>query len=244
MPIETLLALLGIALIAFLALIVVSPAPIGERLRRTARRTSTDDESPGALRDTDIPDDPAASPGDLRPAALYRVVRVATWVFIFAASTVVAVTDLWAASQGPILLVLAAAAITLLVISQIRGRVRETLLLTIEGTVGLVLAGMLIALTGGALSPFAFTLALIVVGAAIVVTPEATLLLTAGAGATYLAAMAIDARSPARRRPSSRSRPPASTSSPCAWSPTWAWRSGASSAGRGTTPTARRPRTR
>ena len=53
---------------------------------------------------------------------------------------------------------------------------------------------MLIALTGGALSPFAFTLALIVVGAAIVVTPEATLLLTAGAGAAYLAAMAFDAR--------------------------------------------------
>ena len=79
---------------------------------------------------------------------------------------------------------------------------------------------MLIALTGGAMSPFAFTLALIVVGAAIVVTPEATLLLTAGAGADYLAAMAIDARTRPRRRPSSRSRPRASTSSPCAWSRT------------------------
>ena len=70
----------------------------------------------------------------------------------------------------------------------------ETLLLTIEGAIGLGLSGMLIALTGGAMSPFAFTLPLIVVGAAIVVTPEATLLLTAGAGAAYLAAMAFDAQ--------------------------------------------------
>ena len=62
--------------------------------------------------------------------------------------------------------------------------------MTIEGAIGLGLSGMLIALTGGAMSPFAFTLPLIVVGAAIVVTPEATLLLTAGAGAAYLAAMA------------------------------------------------------
>ena len=61
--------------------------------------------------------------------------------------------------QGEILLVLAAAAITLVVIQQVRGHIRETLLLTIEGTVGLILAGLLIALTGGALSPFAFTLA-------------------------------------------------------------------------------------
>ena len=195
-PIETLLALLGIALIAFLALIVVSPGPIGERLRRAIRGAPADD----ATRGRPIHDDDglrgalSSAPGDLRPDALYRVIRVSTWVFIFAASTVVAVTDLWAARQGQILVLLAIAAITLLVIQQLRGRVRETLLLTIEGAIGLVLAGMLIALTGGALSPFAFTLALIVVGAAIVITPEATLLLTAGAGAVYLAAMAFDAQ--------------------------------------------------
>ena len=54
MPIETLLALLGIALIAFLALIVVSPGPIGERLRRAARRTPADDGIPGRpIRDDD-----------------------------------------------------------------------------------------------------------------------------------------------------------------------------------------------
>ena len=193
MPIETLLALLGIALLAFLALIVVSPTPIGERLRRIAQRTPTDGKNSRAGRDDDVLREPSA-PGDLRPAALYRVIRVSTWVFIFAAATIVAVTDLWSTQQGPILLVLAAAAITLLVIQALRDRIRETLLLTIEGAIGLVLAGMLIALTGGALSPFAFTLALIVVGAAIVVTPDAALLLTAAAGATYLAAMAFDAQ--------------------------------------------------
>ena len=194
MPIETLLALLGIALLAFLVLIVVSPTPIGERLRRIARRTPADGATSRPRRDDDALREPPSAPGDLRPAALYRVIRVSTWVFIFAAATIVAVTDLWSTQQGPILLVLAAAAITLLVIQGLRDRIRETLLLTIEGAIGLVLAGMLIALTGGALSPFAFTLALIVVGAAIVVTPDAALLLTAAAGATYLAAMAFDAQ--------------------------------------------------
>jgi diguanylate cyclase (GGDEF)-like protein len=192
-PIETLLALLGVALLADLALIVVSPGPIGERLRRILRRAPPVERERSSVLDAPLPDDLSA-PGDLRPAALYRVVRVSTWVFIFAAATMVAVTDLWAAQTAQILVVLAAAAITLLIVQQARDHVRETTLLTIEGFVGLVLAGMLIALTGGALSPFAFTLALIVVGAAIVVTPEITLLLTAGAGATYLAAMAIDAR--------------------------------------------------
>ena len=196
MPLDTLLALLGIALIAFLALIVVSPGPLGERLRRAARRTPADDGTRGRpIHDDDgLRGALSSAPGDLRPDALYRVIRVATWVFIFAASTVVAVTDLWPAQQGAILVLLAIAAITLLVIQQMRGRIRETLLLTIEGAIGLGLSGMLIALTGGAMSPFAFTLPLIVVGAAIVVTPEATLLLTAGAGAAYLAAMAFDAQ--------------------------------------------------
>jgi diguanylate cyclase (GGDEF)-like protein len=195
-PIETLLALVGVLLVANLVLIAVSPGSFGERLRRGARRSAVARPADGPAGSELSADDAdrLTSPGDLRPAALYRVIRVATWVFIFAASTVVAVTDLWAARQGEILLVLAVAAITLVVISQIRGRIRETLLLTIEGALGLLLAGLLIAFTGGATSPFAFTLALIVVGAAIVVTPEATLLLTAGAGATYLAAMAFDAQ--------------------------------------------------
>ena len=117
-PLDTLLALFGIALIAFLALIVVSPGPLGERLRRAARRTPADDATRGRR-------DPAttaarcrrrAHPATSAPTPSYRVIRVATWVFIFAASTVVAVTDLWAAQQGAILVLLAIAAITLLVI--------------------------------------------------------------------------------------------------------------------------------
>ncbi len=196
MPIETLLALLGVALLANLALIVVSPVRFGERLRHPRRRPGQEPEDRSrAYRDDDaMRDDLLTSPGDLRPAALYRVIRVATWVFLFAAATMVAVTDFWNARQTQILLLFAVAAATIVVIQWLRGRVREPLLLAIEGTLGLVYAGLLIALTGGALSPFAFTLGLIVVGAAIVATPEATLLLTAGAGAVYLAAMAVDAR--------------------------------------------------
>ena len=57
----------------------------------------------GAVRDAPAP---PATRRDLRPAALDRVVRVATWVFLFAVTTIVAVTDLWGASEGPILALL------------------------------------------------------------------------------------------------------------------------------------------
>ncbi len=268
MHIETVLALLGFALVANLALILASPGPLGDRLRRrqpTAAAGATSPPVPGstagAEADRPSPDpadapsaphdarvDPdadvaghavlspavvpasgtaaaptgrqatpaAATPGpratrsgrghlsadpgdpdidaDLRPAAFERVIRVATWVFLFAATTIVLVTDLWTDRKVQILVVLAATALASLVLRRlIRGWVPEVAMLAIEGAVGLVFAGMLIALTGGALSPFSFLVPLIVVGAALVVTPGVALLLTAGAGAVYLAAIAIAA---------------------------------------------------
>ena len=63
------------------------------------------------------------------------MIRVATWVFIFAASTVVAVTDLWAAQQGPILVLLGIAAITLFVLQLVRPG-PERRLLIVEGAIG------------------------------------------------------------------------------------------------------------
>jgi diguanylate cyclase (GGDEF)-like protein len=77
-------------------------------------------------------------------------------------------------------------------------RVPDSLLLIVEGALAVLFASVLVALTGGAASPFFFALPLIVVGAAIVVPPGIALALTAGAALAYLAAVlagrpAIDA---------------------------------------------------
>ena len=195
MPFETILALLMIAVLANFALIAVSPGPVGERVRRTGRRvrrgrrtglaTTADPTGPP----TPVLDDVVAG-ADLRPAALERVIRVGTWVFLFVATSFVVVTDLWGARQGSILLLLGGAAIATFVLHGIaHDRAPGGAILVAEGGVGLALATALVALTGGALSPFFFAFPLIVVGAAIVVTPGVTLALTAAAGGAYLLAI-------------------------------------------------------
>ncbi len=186
---EPILALITVALLANLALIVVSAARFGDARARSGIPGARSAE-PAAL-------DPAAQPPpldgpdpDIRPAALDRVILVGTWVFLFATTTIVAVTGLWAERQGPILLVLAGAAIATLVLHQRPlERIPDSWLRTIEGATGLLFAGLLVALTGGAFSPFFFALPLIVVGAAILVRPRVTLGLTAGAGLVYLVAV-------------------------------------------------------
>jgi diguanylate cyclase (GGDEF)-like protein len=90
--------------------------------------------------------------------------------------------------------VLLGAALTTLVLRRVvRGHLPDAAFFALEGGTGLAFAGVLIALTGGALSPFAFLVPLIVVGAALVVTPGVALALTAGAGAVYVAAIAVAA---------------------------------------------------
>ncbi len=204
------LALLGVAVLANLALIAASPGPIGERVRRAGRRVirrlTTLAGRGGATRaDPAQADDPRirhlhgagryaedAAGADLRPAALDRIIRVGTWIFLFAATTIVAVTNLWGEHQGPILLVLAGAGIYEFVLHElVPDRIPDTAMLVAEGAMGLVFTAVLVALTGGALSPFFFALPLIVVGAAIVVPPGVTLVLTAGAGGAYLAAILV-----------------------------------------------------
>lgn len=134
-------------------------------------------------------DEPGAF-ADLRPSALDRVIRVGTWVFLFATTVVVAATGLWPRQQGVILALLAMAAVYTFVIHELLpARVRTTRLLAIEGVLGLVFGGLLVALTGGAFSPFSPVLALIVVAAAIVVSQRVTVALTAAAGIAYVAAV-------------------------------------------------------
>jgi diguanylate cyclase (GGDEF)-like protein len=165
--IDPILALVMVALIANLALIVA-----------TAGRF----ETAAAGRE---------GHADLRPAALDRVIHIGSWVFLFAAASIVVVTGLWADHQAAILLVLAtAAALTVVLHWATEGRIPEAWQLAVGGGVRLAFAALLIALTGGASSPFFFALPLLVVGAAVVVRPTVTLALTGAAGAVYVAAIA------------------------------------------------------
>jgi diguanylate cyclase (GGDEF)-like protein len=179
--------------------------PNERRFRTTSRRRATETSWRPAFTsspegDGDDPavrfDDDGPSP-DLRPAALDRIIRVGTWVFLLAATVIVAVTDVSGANQGPVLAVLAIAALYTLVLHElIPPRIPETPLLVVEGALSLLFGAVLIALTGGAGSPFFFALPLVVAGAATVVNPSVTVAMTAGASAAYVAAVLIPGTPP------------------------------------------------
>ncbi len=130
-----------------------------------------------------------------------RVVRIVSWAFILAVTAVVAASGLWPATQGSIFVLLAIAAGFLLIVHDV---IPDALLGVarpiVEGSVGITFATLLIVLTGGARSPFFFADVLIAAGAALVLSPRFTLLVTAIAVGGYLVgvlAVLIDPAAPA-----------------------------------------------
>ena len=127
------------------------------------------------------------------PARAYdRVVRIVSWVFLLAATTIVATTGLWSANQSAILVVLALAGLFVLVVHDL---LPSTALgpakFVLEGSVAVTVATLLVALTGGIASPFFFTYPLIVGGAALVIAPSVTVALTAAAALGYILAVLV-----------------------------------------------------
>jgi diguanylate cyclase (GGDEF)-like protein len=121
-----------------------------------------------------------------------RVVRIASWVFLLAVTTIVGVTGLWPQSQTAIFLLLALGGVFVLVIHDL---LPATALgpakFVLEGSVAITVATVLVALTGGAISPFFFVYPLIVGGAALVVSPPITLGLAITAAIGYLLAVML-----------------------------------------------------
>jgi diguanylate cyclase (GGDEF)-like protein len=201
MALETLLALVLVVVLTALALLAVAPGPAGSRVRGLVVRPGhRADETLAHVAETAAGQPRAArsvvryhetgDPSDLRPAALDRVIRVGTWVFLLVVTTIVAVPGLWGDNEGPILALLVLATLYTFVLHElVPPRVPDSLLLIVEGALAVLFASVLIALTGGAASPFFFALPLIVVGAAVVVPPGIALALTAGAALAYLAAV-------------------------------------------------------
>jgi diguanylate cyclase (GGDEF)-like protein len=194
---EPILALIVVAVIANLvvmAVLVASPT-IG-RIRSPAHEERGDVRAERAMAAAAVvgrgEEDrtPADENGTIR--TYDRVVRIASWVFLLAVTTIVGVTGLWPQSQTAIFLLLALAGLFVLVIHDL---LPATALgpakFVLEGSVAITVATVLVALTGGAASPFFFVYPLIVGGAALVVSPPITLGLALTAAIGYLLAVML-----------------------------------------------------
>jgi diguanylate cyclase (GGDEF)-like protein len=121
-----------------------------------------------------------------------RVVRIVSWIFLLATTTIVAVTGLWTTNQPAILVLLAlTGAFVLIVHDLLPADALGPAKFGVEGSVAITVATLLVALTGGVESPFFFTYPLIVGGAALVVSPPITVGLTATAALGYLLAVVL-----------------------------------------------------
>ena len=121
-----------------------------------------------------------------------RVVRIVSWTFLLATTTIVGVSGLWAPNQGAIFGLLAMAGLFVLIFHDLLpANTLGPAKFVVEGSVAITVATMLVALTGGVQSPFFFVYPLIVGGAALVVTPIITLGLAASAALGYLLAVVL-----------------------------------------------------
>jgi diguanylate cyclase (GGDEF)-like protein len=196
-PLEPILALIVVAVIANLVVmgaLVASPV-IGGRARDDGadgdRLDVRSDRALAAAAVVGGNDDDRIEDG-VSTRAYDRVVRIASWVFLLAATTLVGVTGLWPQSQAAIFILLALAGVFVLVIHDLLpASALGAAKFVIEGSVAITVATLLVALTGGVASPFFFVYPLIVGGAALVVSAPITLGLALTATLGYLLAVLL-----------------------------------------------------
>jgi diguanylate cyclase (GGDEF)-like protein len=195
-PVEPVQSLILLAVIANLAVMagVVLPPLLGRRggLPSSGAPIEAGDRRAAEL--AALVSDPRVDigdPGGVPPGAYDRVVRIVSWVFILATSTIVAVTGLWSESYPAIFALLAAAGVFVLVVHDLLpAGTLGTAKFVLEGSVAITFATLLVVLTGRDKSPFFFTFPLIVGGAALVVSPRVTLALASAACLAYIVAIA------------------------------------------------------
>ena len=194
MPVEPVLTLIVVAVLANLAVmaVLILPTALGRRPpfslderrpdggeKRAAELAAVVGGATGLDPDVEVP-----------TWAYDRVVRIVSWVFILATSTIVAVSGLWLEAQPSIFVLLAIAGLFVLVVHDL---LPSTTLgpakFVVEGSVGITLATLLVLLTGRESSPFFFVFPLIVGGAALVVSGQVTLVVAAAASLAYLLAV-------------------------------------------------------
>jgi diguanylate cyclase (GGDEF)-like protein len=198
--IEPVLTLILVAVLANLVVmgVVIIPPLLGRRSPLPLGRQLEDGDGPGSGLAT-LTAEPAEpyEPDGVPSGAYDRVVRIVSWVFILATSTIVAVTGLWRDTQPAIFALLAAAGLFVLVVHDLLPpRALGNAKFVVEGSVAITFATLLVILTGGDASPFFFTFPLLVGGAALVVPPRITFALAAVASLGYVLAIAAPGQGP------------------------------------------------
>ena len=194
MPLEPVLTLLFVAVLANLVVMgaVLLPPLLGRRSPLSFGR-QIDQGDRVAAEFAVVHGEPAGVVDlDGVPTGAYdRVVRIVSWVFILATSTIVAITGLWPDTQPAIFALLAIAGLfVLLVHDLLPPSSLGSAKFVVEGSVAITFATLLVLLTGGEESPFFFIFPLIVGGAALVVSPRVTFALAAVASLSYVFAIA------------------------------------------------------
>ena len=199
MPVEPVLTLILFAVVANLVVMgaIIVPPLLGRRSPlQLGHGIDTADGLTGGLGFLNGDTTPF-EPDGVPSGAYDRVVRIVSWVFILATSTIVAITGLWRETQPSIFALLALAGIFVLIVHDLLpptglGAAK----FVVEGSVAITFATLLVLLTGGDKSPFFFTFPLIVGGAALVVTPRVTFGLAAVASLGYLVAVTVPGNGP------------------------------------------------
>ena len=195
MPVEPVQTLILLAVIANLAVMgsVLLPPLLGRRGPMPAGSSPIDPADPRSSELAATFGANQANLGEMSPiesGAYDRVVRIVSWVFILATSTIVALTGLWEETQAAILALLAAAGLFVLVVHDLLPvGALGTAKFVLEGSVAITFATLLVVLTGREQSPFFFTFPLIVGGAALVVSPRVTFALAMAASLAYIIAI-------------------------------------------------------
>jgi len=200
-PVQPVLALIVVAVAANLALMAIVAWP-AIRSRRNPRERPEPHPSLAERRLLDlapVATDEIGALSDLRglgagpPAHAYdRIVRIVSWVFILATGAVVGVTGLWRDTQPAILALLALAGLVVLLVHDLLpSNALGSAKFVVEGSVAITFATLLVLLTGQAASPYFFVFPLIVAGAALVVSPNVTVLLAGIASVGYVIAVLL-----------------------------------------------------
>ena len=191
-PVLTIIALAVVANIGLMGVALVS-----ERRRGRDHAADADENGPAGMSADDRRRVHDTSLTSVSPEAFDRVVRVVAWIFLLSTTTIVAVTGLWQENETAILVLLALAGFFVLVVHELLpASALGTAKFVVEGTVAITFAAILVLLTGQGESPFFFTFPLIVGGAALVVSPRATVGLAAAASLAYVLAVAVGRTDP------------------------------------------------
>jgi diguanylate cyclase (GGDEF)-like protein len=200
MPQEIILAAIGVAVLLAAALLVgpalawlrSRPSPAADQAVADHAGSNLPvpvEEAAADLVPVEAPDTAGRDPASLSRTLNVRVVRIVSWAFLMAVAVFAAVSGAWSDVLPAIVVLIAVTGELLLVFQDVLPTTRlRSAAPPLTALLALAFAGVLVGLTGGLESPFAFTFALIVGGGAVLVSPRLALVLALSGAAALLAA--------------------------------------------------------